>query len=135
MSITIDGAARPNPGVRAVGVVIRFADGREHHLSRRLVGLGCGNSAELAAVVVALSAVADSGADAATVIDVVTDSRVAVELLCERPPDAAVAGSVKAARDDALAALQAFPHARLRWRPRRHTQLADALARAALDTL
>ncbi len=132
MSITIDGAARPNPGVRAVGVVIRFADGREHHLSRRLVG---GNSAELAAVVVALSAVADSGADATTVIDVVTDSRVAVELLCERPPDAAVAGSVKAARDDALAALQAFPHARLRWRPRRHTQLADALARAALDTL
>ncbi len=136
VTVTVDGSARPNPGVRTVAgvVTVTAGDGEGRVVTTRhtfrdvIAGHGCNNSAELHAVLAGLQAV--SGLDMGdAVVDVVTDSRVVVELVVERangrPTTAALAPLVQAVRDQ----LQAHPRTTLRWRPRRHVADADALAR------
>ncbi|MFI5302943.1 MAG: ribonuclease HI family protein [Polyangiales bacterium] len=125
--IHCDGAALPNLGALAVGVVIVAPDGTRHEVSRLVGRGGCCNEGEALALIVALQAARSLGARS---IDVSCDSTIIID----HAFDGATTTVARLARlyAEARALLAEFDEVAVRWVPRRLNAEADALARAAL---
>lgn len=123
-----DGSALPNPGRMGLGALLISPDGSRHTLSVATHTTGCNNEAELRALIAALQALQQHGAQSLLVR---SDSSILVEQLSGVKPAKPIA-RLSALFDEARALLQSFEQARLQWIPQHRNGEADALARAAL---
>lgn len=123
----VDGTASPNPGRLGVGLVLVAPDGERRELARPLGRNGCNNSAELLAIVEALTQARHAGAQCLTIH---SDSRFAVDCLNGRDDTAVPAlASLLAETRQTLAG---FTMVEIAWLPRHRNGDADRLARGAV---
>ena len=123
----VDGTASPNPGRLGVGLVLIAPDGERRELARPLGRNGCNNSAELLAIVEALTEARRSGAQRLTIH---SDSRFAVDCLNRRDDTEVPAlASLLAETRQTLAGVAMVEIA---WLPRHRNVDADRLARGAV---
>jgi ribonuclease HI len=121
-----DGSAFPNPGAMGLGAVLVAPNGTRHTLSEPAAGKGCNNEAEARAVMAALHAAKQLGADC---VHIYSDSRVVVDQLTSDggQPIERLNGLFSELR----ALLATFSASPVTWIPQHRNSEADALARAA----
>lgn len=128
-----DGAAVPNPGRMAIGVVLTTPDGGRHEVGQLLPGRGCNNEAELRALMAGLDLARQQGAAS---VRIYTDSQWLIEQLTQpAQAGAQIRPTLRLAQwlHNASLLLKDFEQVQWRWVPRRCNAEADALARAALS--
>lgn len=123
----VDGTARPNPGRIGIGHVLVSPLGVRAEQSHAPGCSGCNNEAELRAILGALDAAAEVGAQQLTLH---SDSRFAVD--CLSGLDGTDVPRLAELLAAALTAIRRFDQVRLVWLPRHRNAEADRLARAAL---
>ena len=126
--IHTDGAARGNPGPSAIGIVVRDETGRVIYEASRCLGVNTNNEAEYMALLLALEAARDLGAQE---IAVRCDSELLVkqmkgEYRVKHP-------NLKPLYTKARKLVSGFRDFDIRHVRREHNREADALANRAID--
>lgn len=111
----------------AIGAVLHAPDGSNHEISERLAGTGCCNEAEAVALERALQKARLLGAKA---ISIRLDSTLLRDELTT--PQRTKNIRLQTAYEATRRALAMFDNYHIEWKPRRHNERADALARRAL---
>lgn len=130
LSILSDGASRGNPGPAGAGAILRDERGQVVREICQYLGFATNNQAEYAALILALEAAMEMGADT---VDVALDSELVVRQLrgVYRVRNPGLAHYYRRAQS-LLAQLKA---ASVRHVPREHNLQADLLANRAIDQL
>jgi ribonuclease HI len=128
LEVFTDGASRNNPGMAAIGVVIKDQDGRVVNTLSRYLGIATNNVAEYTALLEALALLSDYQADE---IRIYLDSQLVVrqvlgEYKIKRPHLVPLA-------QEARKRMARFPKISLSHIPREENSEADALANQAID--
>lgn len=128
LTVMSDGASRGNPGPAGAGAVLLDDQGRVVREISRYLGPSTNNQAEYSALILALEAALELGADS---LDVALDSELVVRQLngTYRVRHPALVPYHQRVR----ALLSRFPRVTIRHVPREHNRRADELANRAID--
>jgi ribonuclease HI len=126
--VHVDGGARGNPGPAAIGIVISEPGGEVIDEVAERIGTATNNVAEYRALLRGLERAAALGARE---VEIVNDSELVAKQLTgayrvKHP-------SMRPLYEEAITALRAFDHWRVRSVPRAQNAHADALVNQALD--
>jgi ribonuclease HI len=128
LTVNVDGGSRGNPGPAAIGVVVAGPDGAVLDEVAEAIGVTTNNVAEYRALLRGLERALALGA---TEVEIVNDSELIARQLTGRYKVKHPA--MKPLYREAMDALRAFEHWKIRTVPRALNAEADALVNAALD--
>ncbi len=128
LTVHVDGGARGNPGPAAAAAVLSGPDGELLAVESELLGVATNNVAEYRGLLLGLALARERGASE---VEVVNDSELVAKqvngVYRVKHPD------MRPLHAQAMAALGAFEHWRVRSVPREQNVAADALVNEALD--
>lgn len=129
VKIWVDGASRGNPGLAAIGVIIKDEQGKLIDRISRLIGTTTNNQAEYRAIIAALEKAIESGA---THVGISSDSELVVKQINGgyRVKKAALKPLYQKVKQ-LQSLLEGFTITHI---PRRQNREADSLANTALDS-
>ena len=128
LTVHVDGGSRGNPGPAAAAAVLSAPDGEVVARDSVLIGVATNNVAEYRGLLLGLELARSQGASE---VEVVNDSELVAKqvngVYRVKHPD------MRPLHAQAIAALKAFDHWKVRSVPREQNAAADALVNEALD--